>query len=310
MPKIPIAQKEEMTRLYLAGYTMEEAGKAVGHDKYACYRAMKALGVKARDASTVQQLHPLNCDFFDEIKTEEQAYWLGFIAADGNVCGNLFQIDLAVADRPHLVKLKVAIGSGHPIVDRLNRRTNTIQSRFAVSNQRLVSGLHKSGIHPRKTADFTPPSLLPELQRHFWRGMVDGDGSVYESKGKWYVSLTGTKNTCEVFAAWVKSFVNTKTSVLPGNGVVWQITFSGVSLPQKIAQALYGDCTVALERKLERYRQLMKATHKQRDWSHLDKETILAMKGESDKGWKSRAARSLGMHPSQFSRLCRARGVL
>ena len=59
--------------------------------------------------------------FFDVINTEEKAYWLGFIYADGYITtkrnnGNQsLGITLSKSDKEHLEKFKRSIKSNHPI---------------------------------------------------------------------------------------------------------------------------------------------------------------------------------------------------
>lgn len=63
--------------------------------------------------------------FFSVIETEEKAYWLGFIAADGCIRKNKsgsyeLSIHLAEKDIEHLAAFKSAIQSDHKIVTRQN----------------------------------------------------------------------------------------------------------------------------------------------------------------------------------------------
>ena len=58
---------------------------------------------------------PFDKHFFDVIDTEEKAYWLGFIYADGYVTKTVFGIKLKDSDTCHLEKLKSALKSEHSI---------------------------------------------------------------------------------------------------------------------------------------------------------------------------------------------------
>ena len=62
--------------------------------------------------------HTFNKDYFEEIDTEEKAYWLGFIYADGSInpSKNGLEISLKYSDKTHLQKFKKSIKYSRDIV--------------------------------------------------------------------------------------------------------------------------------------------------------------------------------------------------
>lgn len=124
--------------------------------------------------------------FFEKIDTEDKAYWLGFIFADGAVCkSNTLEITLALKDIEHLKKFKKAIKSEHNIrIKKLKTPNGKIYERcqFAITNKKITDDLRKYGLHNKKTYDCSIPfKLIPKrLFHHFVRGLFDGDGSVYK----------------------------------------------------------------------------------------------------------------------------------
>ena len=47
----------------------------------------------------------INSNIFNTIDTEEKAYWLGFLYADGNVLdNNTISLELSTVDKEHLIK--------------------------------------------------------------------------------------------------------------------------------------------------------------------------------------------------------------
>ena len=53
----------------------------------------------------------MNENIFQQIDSNNKAYWLGFLAADGSVKGNELSIGLSSKDRGHLAKFLTFIGS-------------------------------------------------------------------------------------------------------------------------------------------------------------------------------------------------------
>ena len=120
-----------------------------------------------------------NCDenFFEKIDTEEKAYWLGFLYADGYVRvrkgGSEVRLKLSIKDVDHVKKFNDAVKSNNEI---------KIKGKFAISsvNQRkFVKHLVDKGCINKKSLIIKFPYFLEEnLKKHFIRGYFDGDGSV------------------------------------------------------------------------------------------------------------------------------------
>ena len=124
---------------------------------------------------------------FRTIDTPEQAYWLGFLNADGAILGVnpgtlRLQVALARKDRGHLVKLRAFLGIGREIWDYEARTIGDVlrpYSRLICQERPVVMDLVRHGILPNKTgAEKSWADGAPDLMPHYWRGMVDGDGSV------------------------------------------------------------------------------------------------------------------------------------
>jgi hypothetical protein len=128
--------------------------------------------------------HSHDTSLFDEIDTGSKAYWLGFISADGCVTDNgVVRIALAGQDEGHLVKLKRDLQATHPIRGVTPKGRAKHQSALSINSRKLAGGLRAHGVVPRKSLTMKPPTKVPlHLLRHYWRGMVDGDGSLFVSR--------------------------------------------------------------------------------------------------------------------------------
>lgn len=140
-----------------------------------------------------------NPDKFSSIETEEDAYWLGFIYADGYVSdSNNFEISLQKADVNHLEKLRLYLELSTKV------SVDSFRCRLIYKNKIFVDNLKNLGVIPRKSLILTFPynKISNELIRHFIRGYFDGDGciSTYNKQKVTMiskilsVSLLGTKD--------------------------------------------------------------------------------------------------------------------
>lgn len=124
--------------------------------------------------------YKINHNFFKNIDTEEKAYWLGFIAADGNVRSVVtdkihrytLSITLRESDRHHLEKFRDVLYRG----DKPKITKNRSGCVLEVSSKQNYYNLVNAGICDRKSLTLTFPTIQNALLKHFIRGYFDGDG--------------------------------------------------------------------------------------------------------------------------------------
>lgn len=140
-------------------------------------------------------------NFFENINTENKAYWLGYIYADGYISGpdhgkHEYKLSLSVSGRDvdHLNKFKTDIKSDHKLIyipenkvkyknkDSLYIRKPTY--RLDIYDKKLYYDLLNKGLCQRKSLVLKfPINIVPEIFiKDFIRGYFDGDGSIYYDK--------------------------------------------------------------------------------------------------------------------------------
>lgn len=104
---------EEAEKLFLEGKTYIAIAKELGVGKKSVSHWIRKAGHKT-DPKNVRNTKPLRTYSLDEnvfevVDTEEKAYWLGFLYADGYVSDakNDIEIGLAEKDAAHLEKAKL-----------------------------------------------------------------------------------------------------------------------------------------------------------------------------------------------------------
>lgn len=213
-----------------------------------------------RGPEYLRKHHPV-AEFFDVIDTEEKAYILGFVTADGCVHPerNALSIELAERDRTHLERIRDALSPGQelrPHTHHVGGRAIR-QWRLNVISREMVAALARLGVGPAKSATVRPAECIPPaLVRHYWRGVFDGDGCVTAMKGKtavsrpvWVFELTGSWPMCEGFRGFLlANAVDTAARVAPAKGVA-RFSVGGQRVARRTAEILYAASTIALGRK-------------------------------------------------------------
>jgi len=206
-----------------------------------------------------------NGAFFDVIQREEQAYWLGFLSADGNIQGNPIRFELSSQDVKHLHKFVTALKADYPVHYCWHKSQGKYfkDAWVEINPEQLVYGLEALGVTPRKTKYIKPwvsrvGRIEQELKITYWRGWVDGDSciSFYTSKGAYKgtctIGLVGNKAVMAGFRDFLTQSLGPRNSILfnPNNSR-YVVSYSGIAA-KKVARLLYENATVYLDRKMEK----------------------------------------------------------
>ncbi len=140
------------------------------------------MGQRGGRSKMFKRKYKLNEKIFEDVRREEQAYWLGFFAADGAITENKIRLRLSCEDYSHLQKWKrFTSWTGK---DYFCQRTDSCEVYFRSS--KIKDDLAKYTITNRKTftLEFPVEQLSDSLLRHYVRGYFDGDGCITEQTRK------------------------------------------------------------------------------------------------------------------------------
>lgn len=196
----------------------------------------------------------LDEDFFEKIDTEQKAYILGFLATDGNVSdskSNQNRVTLCLQERDeHILKeILQAMRSDSPINSRPKGSfPGSGPMRYiAMSSKKLASDLAKWGILPRKSMTLTYTNVSRNLERHYIRGLFDGDGCIHK-RGGFY--LLGT----EALIDGVIDAVNRHTGIVLTKSKAGRLyRANGYRGSVKVLHWIYRRSTIFLHRKKKTY---------------------------------------------------------
>ena len=234
--------------------------------------------LKRRNIERRQSKYYANFNYFENIDTEDKAYFLGFIYADGNLYKNTLKIYINQRDEDILYKFKKYIKSDHPlkksIVKNDNFKNPSNMVRIEITSPKIRNDLIKWGCYENKTFNITFPKQLSEnLLKHFIRGYMDGDGrsfsyyklsskSKYCGYEKYCIGICGTIDFLEslrtIFQNELHLSVTAKLAnrFPERNNNIRCLKISGKQQVLKLLDWLYQDSTVFLDRKKEKYNQI------------------------------------------------------
>jgi hypothetical protein len=244
---------------YAEGTTTYKLARQFGVSVQTVCNIMHRRGVPMRSVSARHRFYSLDETAFDEIN-EASAYWIGFLTADGNVRYNrdgccVISLGLAEKDAAHVELFREFLGTSKPIRRFVAKGFG--MAKLEVYSAALGRRLAEFGVTPRKS--LTAKVVGLEDNRHFWRGVVDGDGTVgiVRQHGEAPIlSLVGSKDMMLQFADYVRS-VWPACGVNPcQRGAIYTVGLRSAAAAAMLNH-LYGDCTVALPRKLQRSREAL-----------------------------------------------------
>lgn len=239
---------------------------------------MKKFGIPNIDYSTVvsqTRIHIFNEQYFDVIDSEEKAYWLGYIMADGCVSTssskivspNEFTINCKSEDSNHLRKLNLALSSDYPIKisEKCDHKRGIywISAELKIRSVRLCNSLIQNQVVPRKTGKEIIPATVSDIYLlPFIRGFFDGDGSIFRRPLCYGVHVGKSSQRIIV---QIQDFFKSK-------GIIWKmyvshnynIPFYYLDTNKKetviaILHLLYDNATVYLDRKFNKAQEVLQS---------------------------------------------------
>jgi intein-encoded DNA endonuclease-like protein len=205
--------------------------------------------------------YSINKDFFKKIDSEEKAYWLGFLYADGCISKDFRQIiiELSDIDKTHLEKFLIAVGSNANV--NINKRK---YARIYIGCKEMALDLAKLGCIPKKSLILKFPSKeqVPQhLVEHFIRGYYDGDGcfvkyvrSKVNSKGElchygvYELNILGTYDMMHNFMGLFGFQLNIHPETK-----VYKIRYQSKAKIKHVLNYMYENATIFLDRKYNLY---------------------------------------------------------
>lgn len=245
--------------------TPVEIAKRLGFKNHQpIYNFLNKKEIFKKHYTGTEGLRTYNVDetFFEIINTEEKAYILGFITADGYIDENrnALKIALNVQDIDILEKIKLALKSNHPIKYFIkDKKYNHVS--VDIGSKKIVSDLKKLSLYQGKSLTMTGKIIKgvnKPFIKDFLRGYFDGDGCIhygkqYSSGVKFNVIVVGTKDFLE---KTYNKYCDTNCSIFKYkscNMYGWRV--ASKSKVDIFLDYIYNGSVIYLERKYDKYLQ-------------------------------------------------------
>lgn len=252
---------EEIKEYYLQGNSVQSCA-----DKYkikfsVARRIIVGAGIN-RSMAQANRKYQLDERFFDVIDSEEKAYFLGFLYADGSLCerDKSVNITLIATDSYILELFSQLIGTNRPLKDRHPKHFNSQPQKVMwINSAKMYPQIIAKGCRPNKTKDLTFPleEQVPRaLLNHFIRGFFDGDGSLTVSGKLRKLSFVGTKEMMKGIQEYFIQEIGLPVTKLYNSRNTFSLVSSGANWTKKILDLIYKNATIYLTRKHEKYLKL------------------------------------------------------
>lgn len=260
MSRLSKEKENKIIELYKSGLSAKKISLNLNCDVKTVYRIRDNLQLG------YNRQYNFNKQYFYNIDTEEKAYWLGFIYADGCISQsskhnqNRLIISLSAIDVNHLYKFKKSIEFTGNIAIYKNMCPKAglkNYCRIHINNKEFIEGLIMHECIPRKSLVLKFPEINPLIIKHFIRGYFDGDGCITLGKDRLaQISLLGTHEFINSCVQIIYENLNIKLNVNK-NRSVFKFQTSSLYNVKTILNWIYKDSTIYLDRKFKLYQYIL-----------------------------------------------------
>lgn len=191
---------------YLSGQSSPKIGQAVQLHANTVRHHLRRAGVTLRPRGSHGRRYSVDDAAFD-VLTPEAEYWIGLLMADGCVYqqqGTQARIWLTLhqKDIQHLRAYRSFLKATNPI-----HLQGDGTARVCITSAQLAEALAAHGVCPAKSP--SARALQLAASRHFWRGVVDGDGCIRRRRdGFASLFLVGSEALMGQFEQFVHANIN------------------------------------------------------------------------------------------------------
>lgn len=246
------ALKKEIVKLRETNHSILEISDKLRLSDKTVTKYLKEFGISGRRRST--RTDHFNESYFQNIDSEDKAYFLGLLYADGNVYlkRNRVQITLINNDSHILQSFQKFINSTSKLYSDKGK-----YAKLILESEKMCQDLINLGCFPNKSLvlKFPTTEQVPiKWQSHFIRGYFDGDGHISKKKNYLFINVTSSKEFIESLIEKIDSLGIEYTGPYKRykkNESSAHCVFIKSKSSTKFYEFLYQNSTIFLDRKKE-----------------------------------------------------------
>ena len=254
-------EKLKLVKEYQSGASVKYLMDKYLRSRNAIKNLLKRRGIEIRKDNLISnKKYTLNENYFDNIDSEDKAYFLGFLYADGNnfTKRNCISMSLSEKDIEIVNLFNEYLKSDRPLSRQIKK--GKLSYGVVVNSIHMSKTLSDLGCVNNKTFKIKFPDWLDNsLIKHFVRGYFDGDGSISitTKTRQARIGIVGT----DVFCRKIKEIINDETEIMPQirkakkeskNNTV-ELYFGGNYQVIEFMNWMYKDSNIFLKRKWDKF---------------------------------------------------------
>lgn len=255
---------KDILDLYNLGFNSVEIAKKLLVSPVSIRYHFKKLNIPAQNRSEAARKYDIDHNYFETIDTQDKAYILGLLAADG--CNYISEketkVILELTDQDIINNIsniiqpsKKAIIKPFRYLIQDNKIINAKSTyRLVLQSKKISNDLINLGVSPKKSLNLKFPEIKEDLINHFIRGFFDGDGGVYSYKNKINISFVGGESFLkELQNVLIKHLNISKTKITKNSkSNAYYFSFSAKDDIIKFYNWIYKDAILYINRKKEK----------------------------------------------------------
>lgn len=253
--------ENEICEYYSQRKSLADTAKKFSYQTQHISAILYKHNIDVLDHYDAHRKYSFNKHYFDIIDTQNKAYILGMLAADGNVCAtdNSIMLGLQEEDIDILYRINDELDNNKPLQyfekNKQNSNWKNIY-RIVIYSYEMQNALIFNGVVPDKSHCLQFPNNLDDsLFFHYLRGYFDGDGFI--SKDGRRIIITSTCYFCETLRDILKfkygiecyvDYCNNDYDVITRNLIICRIKEVA-----HFGELLYEDADIYMQRKYKRF---------------------------------------------------------